>query len=138
MIDLTDSGQLLLLLASGAVGAVARAWISERHPAGTLVVNVTGSLAAGGLMGWSLTQPSGALLAFLSLGLLGAFTTFSTWMVEVIDALQGTGGEGEVALQQAIRRAIVPVALGVGAAAIGVITGVVLGEGLAGGVVSRS
>ncbi|TVP79107.1 MAG: CrcB family protein [Gemmatimonadales bacterium] len=130
MIDLTDPGQLFLLLATGAAGAVARVWISERHPAGTLVVNVAGSLAAGGLLGWSLTQPSATLFALLSLGLLGAFTTFSTWMVEVVDAFQGTGGEGGPALPQALRRAILPVVLGVGAAALGVTTGVVLGEGL--------
>jgi CrcB protein len=71
----------------GALGAYARfavgAWVMARRPgafpAGTFVVNLTGAFALGLLTGLSVT---GDALLVLGTGLLGAFTTFSTWMVE--------------------------------------------------------
>lgn len=71
----------------GALGALARfhldAFVQRRtgggFPAGTLTVNVTGSLLLGLLTGLSVT--SGTMLV-LGTGLLGSFTTFSTWMLE--------------------------------------------------------
>jgi fluoride exporter len=48
-------------------------------PAGTLVVNVAGSLVLGVLHGAGVGGDAGLLLAT---ALLGSFTTFSTWMVE--------------------------------------------------------
>jgi len=46
-------------------------------PAGTLVANALGCLAAGLLMGWvsSRSVPSELMLAFLMTGVLGGFTT---------------------------------------------------------------
>ncbi|HET7560121.1 MAG TPA: fluoride efflux transporter CrcB [Limnochordia bacterium] len=78
----------------GFVGANLRYWLSvwlaQRipfFPAGTLAVNVIGSLllgliagSAGGL------GPSGRLL--LGTGVMGAFTTFSTFSVETLQLLQ--------------------------------------------------
>ncbi len=46
---------------------------------GTLVVNLTGSFVLGLLTGLSVT---GDALLLFGTGLLGAYTTFSTWMVE--------------------------------------------------------
>ena len=62
----------------GGLGAYAR---SRRLGGrwGTLVVNVTGSFVLGLLTGLSVT---GDALLLLGTGLLGAYTTFSTWMVE--------------------------------------------------------
>lgn len=81
----------------GGVGAYARfalaAWVTARRPAafpwGTFVVNLAGAFALGLLTG--LTVTGGALLLF-GTGLLGAFTTFSTWMLEA----QRLGEEGEL------------------------------------------
>jgi CrcB protein len=69
----------------GAAGAYARFAVGARvgvrgaFPAGTFVVNLTGAFALGLLTGLSVTGD--ALLVF-GTGLLGAYTTFSTWMVE--------------------------------------------------------
>jgi fluoride exporter len=73
--------------ALGALGAYARfrvgAIVTARRPgdfpSGTFVVNVTGGFALGVLVGVSV--PETALL-LLGTGLLGGYTTFSTWMVE--------------------------------------------------------
>lgn len=73
--------------ALGAVGAYARfsvgAAVSRRHatdfPWGTFVVNLTGGFALGVLVGLSAGD---AVLLLLGTGLLGGYTTFSTWMVE--------------------------------------------------------
>jgi CrcB protein len=59
-------------------GAVSRA-LGRDVPYGTLAVNLSGSLALGLLVGAALTG-DGYRLA--GTGLLGAYTTFSTWMLE--------------------------------------------------------
>lgn len=48
-------------------------------PVGTLTVNLLGALVLGLLVG---SGVSGDALKLLALGLLGGFTTFSTWMFE--------------------------------------------------------
>lgn len=69
--------------------AVASAF-GGRFPLGTLIVNVTGSLAMGWLFTFSSERmhlaPEVRLL--LMTGLLGAFTTFSTFSVETLALLQ--------------------------------------------------
>ncbi|MFO8232020.1 MAG: CrcB family protein [Longimonas sp.] len=80
----------LALSCAAAFGAVARyatsVWMQQYQSdslGGTLVANVLGSLGAGLVAGAAL---SGALPSswhlVLSTGFLGAYTTFSTWMVE--------------------------------------------------------
>jgi CrcB protein len=71
----------------GAIGSLARfhvgALIATRRPSdfpyGTFAVNLTGGFLLGLLTGLSVTGD--ALLVF-GTGLLGGYTTFSTWMVE--------------------------------------------------------
>ncbi len=71
----------------GALGAYARFYIGgavtsrlpSDFPFGTFVVNLTGAFLLGLLTG--LAVHGDALLLF-GTGLLGAYTTFSTWMVE--------------------------------------------------------
>ena len=73
--------------ALGALGAYARFAVGEavaaRHPGvfplGTFVVNLTGGFALGLLTGLAV---DGDALLVVGTGLLGAYTTFSTWMVE--------------------------------------------------------
>lgn len=77
----------LLASLAGSLGAVLRylvsGWAQERSrrdfPLGTLVVNVVGSFALGVIAGSSVVDShAGTALV----GLLGGFTTFSTWTVE--------------------------------------------------------
>jgi fluoride exporter len=59
-------------------GAVA-ARVGNGFPWGTLVVNLSGALALGVLVG---AEVGGDALRLAGTGLLGAYTTFSTWMFE--------------------------------------------------------
>jgi fluoride exporter len=82
----------------GACGAVARfrvdgavsARLPGDFPAGTLVVNLTGSFALGVLVGASASH---RLAFLLGTGFMGGYTTFSTWMVES----ERLGEDGELA-----------------------------------------
>ena len=82
--------------AFGALGAYARFLVggavtsrrSSDFPFGTFVVNLTGGFLLGLLTGFAVH--GNALLVF-GTGLLGAFTTFSTWMVEA----QRLGEDGD-------------------------------------------
>lgn len=76
----------------GAAGAVARylvdGWVSERtggaFPLGTMVVNVSGAFVLGLLATLALERsilPAG-IRAPVLIGFVGAYTTFSTWMLE--------------------------------------------------------
>ncbi len=84
----------LAIAAGGAVGAMARHGVSRaalhllgpNFPWGTLAVNISGSFAMGLLIVWlSRHEPQSiALRAFLTVGLLGAFTTFSTFSLDAV------------------------------------------------------
>ena len=71
----------------GGVGAIGRflldgavaARVGDRFPWGTLAVNLSGALALGVLVGAGV---GGDALRLAGTGLLGAYTTFSTWMFE--------------------------------------------------------
>ena len=84
---------ILIIAAGGALGAVARhlvnnqvtAWFGDGFPWGILTANVAGSFAMGVLAGaselaWS---PSQEVRTFIVVGFLGAFTTFSTFSLQV-------------------------------------------------------
>jgi CrcB protein len=61
------------------LGAAVDARAASPFPWGTLVVNVLGALVLGVLAGAGLGEDAYALAAT---GFLGAFTTFSTWVVD--------------------------------------------------------
>jgi CrcB protein len=101
---------ILAVAAGGAFGAVARylasGWIEHAiglsFPWGTLGVNVIGAFLLGALaqtmaLVWS---PNPALRALLTVGMLGAFTTFSAFSLEM--ALMIQRGEWAVALGYAV------------------------------------
>ncbi len=84
---------LVWIAAGGAVGAVARYFVMSAvgrlwgsgFPWGTLTANVVGSFVLGVLvevlaLKWSAAQ---GMRAFLVVGMLGAFTTFSTFSLDV-------------------------------------------------------
>ena len=62
-----------------ALGAAVDARARSAFPWGTLAVNVTGAFALGALVGAGLGGEGYTLAAT---GFLGAFTTFSTWVVD--------------------------------------------------------
>ncbi len=84
---------LLMVALGGAVGAWGRfelsRWIHRRtgtgFPWGTLAVNLSGSFALGLLIPF-LSRPGtlAGVGAFVEIGLLGAFTTFSTFAFETV------------------------------------------------------
>lgn len=91
-------GNILAIAMGGALGAVLRylvstgtyGWLGRGFPYGTLVVNVLGSLAIGLLSELFLQRMlvSPETRAALLVGLLGAFTTFSTFSLETINLLE--------------------------------------------------
>ncbi len=100
---------------AGGLGAVARfaldGAVAERlgrvFPYGTLLVNVVGAFILGLLVGVVLGQTTYRLLG---LGLIGGFTTFSTWVFES----HRLGEEGEARL--AILNVVISALVGIGAA----------------------
>jgi len=84
---------LLAVALGGAIGASLRhlsgqallRWFGPAFPWGTLFVNVVGSLAMGLLIGWLArrTGTSAEIRLFLATGLLGGFTTFSAFSLDV-------------------------------------------------------
>jgi len=81
----------------GALGALARYGISgwvydrlgENFPWGTLVVNLVGCLALGLVIRWlQVSAVAPEVRPFLTIGVLGAFTTFSTFSYETVALLQ--------------------------------------------------
>ena len=84
---------LLAVAVGGAAGSVARylmlmavmQWAGTRFPVGTIVVNVIGCTVMGVLselaaLAWS---PSPELRALLLVGVLGGFTTFSSFTLDI-------------------------------------------------------
>jgi CrcB protein len=89
---------LLLVALGGAVGACARYLVGRWSlgafgpdlPLGTLLVNILGGLAMGLLAGWLARPGSGAehMRLLLGVGVLGGFTTFSAFSLEVVTMLE--------------------------------------------------
>ncbi|MAF47135.1 MAG: fluoride efflux transporter CrcB [Rhodospirillales bacterium] len=89
---------LLSIAAGGALGALARYAVMARaghflghgFPFGTLIVNIAGSFLLGVLieivaLKWS---PSQEMRAFMVVGILGSFTTFSTFSLDVVAMIE--------------------------------------------------
>src|SRR4029450_6182787 len=88
---------LAVIALGGAVGATVRQIVSEalpraseEFPFGTFVVNVSGSLLIGLLMVSivDVRRPHRLVRPFLGVGLLGGYTTFSTYVVETERLIQ--------------------------------------------------
>src|SRR5688572_21856767 len=74
-----------------AVGRLALVWAGPNFPLGTLVVNIAGCAAMGGLAEWLAWRDTGidpATKLFLTTGLLGGFTTFSAFALDVVGLWQ--------------------------------------------------
>jgi len=112
----------LLIAIGGGIGALAR-WgvataIPKSHggfPVGITIVNVVGSFALGLVVGF---VASGQILFAtegLTVGLLGGFTTFSTWMVDIEEAPRR---------RMRVATTLIPSVAGLLAAAVGVALGI--------------
>lgn len=90
--------QLTAVAMGGAAGAVMRwlmagavqRWAGTAFPWGTFAVNALGSFLLGFLFVWLIERSTASELVRLALtvGMLGAFTTFSTYSLESIRLLQ--------------------------------------------------
>ncbi|MEM1391188.1 MAG: CrcB family protein [Pseudomonadota bacterium] len=84
---------ILYVAFGGALGASLRYGAGFAFGSGaqaTLFVNVFGSLALGALMGWFTTRSfdgESAVMLFMGVGVLGAFTTFSAFSRETVHFL---------------------------------------------------
>ena len=107
----------------GGLGAVARfvldrlvsSRVRSELPFGTFVINVSGAFLLGLLDGLAL---SGNAMILAGTATLGAYTTFSTWMLET----QRLAEDGEFAL--GLVNVMASVAVGFGAVALGHLIGV--------------
>jgi CrcB protein len=108
---------------TGGCGAVARALLTHAvniragrvFPYGTLAVNLSGAVVLGVVAGSGL---SGDALRIVGTGLISAYTTFSTWMLET-HHLDATGHRG---------RAVANIALSLAAGLVAVWLGRTLGR----------
>ncbi|MDK9697087.1 MAG: fluoride efflux transporter CrcB [Siculibacillus sp.] len=87
---------VLLVFLGGGIGSSMRygvnlatvAWFGPLYPWGTLAVNVVGSAVMGAVAGWILTREPGtgsdAFRLFAMTGILGGFTTFSAFSLDVV------------------------------------------------------
>ncbi len=102
--------------AAGAIGSAARyllhGAVARRlgHPIGTLAVNLTGTLALGVLVGATL---HGDAYRIAATGFLGAYTTFSAWMLEAYHQAE------ERQPRRAVANIVVSLLLGIAAIALG-------------------
>lgn len=106
------------VLVIGGLGSVARYMVdrtvarkaARSFPFGTLTVNITGAVLLGFITGLALSHHA-ALLA--GTAFVGAYTTFSTWMLETQRLTE------ERQIWPALANVAVSVVLGIGAAAVG-------------------
>ena len=89
---------LLLAMAGGAIGAGARylvnvaaaSWLPAGFPWATFVVNVAGSFLMGVVVAAFMPYLGGSVVwrTFLATGILGGFTTFSAFSLDVFELMQ--------------------------------------------------
>jgi CrcB protein len=117
---------LLGLVVAGAAGALLRYEVELRvrrrlgpaFPYGTLLINISGSFVLGLLTG--LAEHHGvrtAVVTVVGTGLIGAYTTFSTFAVDSVGLLQ----RGR--MRAAAVNVSASVVLGLGAAGLGLVVG---------------
>lgn len=106
------------VLIIGGLGAMARFVVdravarraSGPFPIGTLTVNISGALLLGLVTGLTLSRGAALLVGT---ALLGAYTTFSTWMLETQRLAE------ERRIRPAVANIVLPLVLGLAAAAAG-------------------
>jgi CrcB protein len=87
----------ILVMAGGAIGSVARylvgrlalAWLGPDYPWGTLAVNLLGGFLMGTMAG-TLARTGGSehTRLLIGVGVLGGFTTFSSFSLETVNMIE--------------------------------------------------
>ena len=106
MKELAYAHKLIWLFAGGGIGTLLRYYISSSSnrffssgfPFGTTIINLSGSFVIGLL--WSLMEfvdMSPNFRAFLFIGFLGGYTTFSTFMLENLNLMRNNEIKGMIA-----------------------------------------
>ena len=91
--------QFIYVAIGGAVGSVMRYLMAlfvghysgNEFPYATLIINITGSMIMGLLIGWiARTTPAHAreIHLFVAVGVLGGYTTFSTFSLDAINLME--------------------------------------------------
>ena len=88
----------LLVFVGAGLGGVLRhimnmlslRWFGPGFPAGTFLINISGSIVMGLVVGYLATRdmPSVELRLFVATGILGGYTTFSTFSLDTISLWQ--------------------------------------------------
>lgn len=117
--------QVLAIAAGGAIGSLLRYWVSSGthallgrgFPYGTFTVNVLGSLLIGFLYIWLLERvvAGPVVRAFLLIGVLGGFTTFSSFSIESLNLIEA----GQ--MMKALVNVLLSVTVCIAAAGLGVL-----------------
>lgn len=126
-VALRSRGDVLLVIAAGgALGSLARwgvgevlPWSGDGFPWATFVENLSGGFLLGVLMIFVLDvwAPRRYLRPFLGVGLLGGYTTFSTYMLEAHDLIAaGRPAVALVYLFATLLAGLLAVWLGIGSA----------------------
>ncbi|WP_082566977.1 fluoride efflux transporter FluC [Janibacter sp. Soil728] len=118
--QLGEGGTLAAVAAGGAIGSLGR-WGVASFASGavwaTLLVNLTGALAMGLVVAWlARSSPHSLVRPFLTVGLLGGWTTYSSFALDA----HGLAGEGLLGL---LGYLVATLGLGVGAAMLGLAVG---------------
>jgi fluoride exporter len=113
----------LAIALAGALGALARwglgTWFGQRFPSfpwGTLLINVSGSFLLGMLFAALIERAAGSptVRVALTTGLMGAYTTFSTFSLETFRLLEdGATGAALTNIGLSLALGLVAVWLGV-------------------------
>lgn len=82
---------VFLVAAGGAIGSVLRhllaQWLNTGFPYGTMLVNILGSFLMGLCAAYFFKNISSPLAIFLMVGVLGGFTTFSSFSLDAVKLL---------------------------------------------------
>jgi CrcB protein len=118
----------IFVTVGGATGALARYWLSGWvnaaiagfFPIGTLLVNVVGSLLLGfGMQAMEAVPVSAEVRTMLTIGFLGAFTTFSTFSYETVTLLRdGDWTRATLYTGLSLVLGLTAVLIGIGAASV--------------------
>lgn len=115
----------IALIVAGGTGAVLRLLVDRavtrlwgaQFPFGTVLVNISGSLALGVIAAGALPGP---LAPVVGVGLIGAYTTFSSWILQSYELAAADRA------RLAVLNIVIPAGAGLAAAALGYWLGTLL------------